>query len=444
MDSTQKGFMAKFQATLEKYVVPVATKISQQRHLAAVRDGLTVLVPITIIGGFAILLAQPPVDATMQPTNFFFSFLCAWRDWAAANSAMLLTPYYLTIGAISIYVVLGVAYQLCKKYKMSTISNMISVLLVYLCIAGVPQTFVSGETSVNAIPLTDLGAGGMFTAIVVALAVIEINHLFIKKHWVIKLPDSVPPNVAAPFNVLIPGIVNLLLFMIINLLCQSFFNTGITGIIYALFQPLISATGSLPSIILINVLMTIFWFFGIHGGNMVGIVTTPLTTLGLTLNAEAYAAGKELPSIFAGAVNSVYGGWISYFAVVIVILLFCKSSQARSIAKIASVPAFFNINEPLIFGLPTVLNPFTLMTFLICNNLNFAIVYFLMDSGFLGKFFVTLPFTVPAPFQAWLASMDVKAILVWAVLLVLDGIIALPFIKAYDKQLLATEKEGAE
>lgn len=444
MDSTQKGFMAKFQAVLEKYVVPVATKISQQRHLAAVRDGLTVLVPITIIGGFAILLAQPPVDASMQPTNFFFSILCAWRDWASANATMLLTPYYLTIGAISIYVVLGVAYQLCKKYKMSTISNMISVLLVYLCIAGIPQTFVSGEASVSAIPLTNLGASGMFTAIIVALAVIEINHLFIKKHWVIRLPDSVPPNVAAPFNVLIPGIVNLLLFMIMNSVCQSVFSTGITGLVYAAFQPLISATGSLPSIILINVLMTIFWFFGIHGGNMVGIVTTPLTTLGLTLNAEAYAAGKELPSIFAGAINSVYGGWISYFAVVIVILLFCKSSQARSIAKIASVPAFFNINEPLIFGLPTVLNPFTLITFLICNNVNFTIVYFLMKSGFLGKFFVTLPFTVPAPFQAWLASMDAKSILVWAFLLVLDGVIALPFIKAYDKQLLASEKEGAE
>lgn len=443
MDSTQKGFMAKFQAVLEKYVVPVATKISQQRHLAAVRDGLTVLVPVTIIGGFAILLAQPPVDASLQPTNFFFSFLCMWRDWASANAATLLTPYYLTIGAISVYVVLGVAYQLCKTYKMNTISNMISVLLVYLCIAGVPQTYTSGEVSVSAVPLTDLGASGMFTAIVVALAVIEINHLFIKNHWVIKLPEQVPPNVAAPFNVLIPGIVSLLVFMIFNSVCISFFGTGITGLIYAAFQPLISATGSLPSIILINVLMTTFWFFGVHGANMVGVVTTPLTTLGLTINAEAYAAGKELPSIFAGAVNSVYGGWISYFAVVIVILLFCKSSQARSIAKIASVPAFFNINEPLIFGLPTVLNPFTLITFLICNNLNFTIVYFLMDSGFLGKFFVSLPFTVPGPFQAWLASMDLKAILVWAVLLVLDVIIALPFIKAYDKQLLASE-EGAE
>ena len=87
MDTNSKGFMAKFQAVLEKYVVPVATKISQQRHLAAVRDGLTVLVPVTIIGGFAVLLAAPPVSASMEPTNFLFQFLCAWRDWAAANSS---------------------------------------------------------------------------------------------------------------------------------------------------------------------------------------------------------------------------------------------------------------------------------------------------------------------------------------------------------------------
>ncbi len=177
METTNKGFMAKFQELLEKYVVPVATKISQQKHLASVRDGLTVLVPVTIIGGFAILLAQPPINATMQPTNFFFSFLCMWRDWAAANAGTLLTPYYLTIGAISIYVVLGVSYQLCKTYKMDAISNVISALLVFLCISGVPQAFASGETSVTAIPLTNLGASGMFTAIVIALAVIEINHL---------------------------------------------------------------------------------------------------------------------------------------------------------------------------------------------------------------------------------------------------------------------------
>lgn len=443
MEKQNSGFMNKFQAALEKYVVPVAMKISQQKHLAAIRDGLTILVPITIIGGFAILLAMPPVDASVKATNLLTSFLCAWRDFASAHATTLLIPYNLTIGAISIYVVLGVAYRLCKHYKMDTISNLITTLLVYLCVAGIPTAYTVGETSVTAIPLTNLGASGMFTAILVAIGVIEINHLFIKKNLVIRLPDSVPPNVAAPFNVLIPGVVSLIFFMGIDRLCHTLIGTGFSGLIYAIFQPLLSATGSLPSIIIINLLMTTFWFFGVHGGNMLGVVVTPVTTAALALNAEAYAAGKELPCIFAGAFNTVYGGYISYMAVVLCLLLFSKASQSKSIAKIAVVSTAFNINEPVIFGLPTVLNPFTLIIFYICNNLNVAIAYGLMSSGFLGKFYISLPFTVPGPLQAWLASMDVKAIFVWFGLLVLDIIIAAPFMKAYDKQLLE-QGESAE
>lgn len=440
MEKTGKGLFQKIHAILENYIVPVAMKISQQRHLASIRDGLMILVPITIIGGFAVLLAQPPVAADLIPTNIIFQFLCAWRDWAASNVNTLLIPYHLSIGVISVYVVLGVSYRLCRHYKMDIISNMITALLVYLCVAGIPTAFTLNNASVTAVPLTNLGASGMFTAIIVAMGVIEINHFFIEKKLVIRLPDSVPPNVAAPFNVLIPSIVSLLVFMIIDGLCKSYMGTGISGLVYAIFQPLLSATGSLPSIILINLIMTTFWFFGIHGGSMVGIVTTPVTTAALALNAEAYVAGKELPSIFAGAFNTVYGGYISYMAVLICILIVGKAAQSRSIAKLAIVSTAFNINEPVIFGLPTVLNPFTVIVFYICNNLNVAIAYMLMKSGFLGKFFVSLPFTVPGPLQAWLASMDIKAIFVWFALLALDVIIAMPFIRAYDKQLLAEEK----
>lgn len=128
-------------------------------------------------------------------------------------------------------------------------------------------------------------------------------------------------------------------------------------------------------------------------------------------------------------------------AVIICILIAGKAAQSRSIAKLAIVSTAFNINEPVIFGLPTVLNPFTLIVFFICNNLNVAIAYILMSSGFLGKFYITLPFTVPGPLQAWLASMDIKAIFVWLALLVLDVVIAMPFMRAYDKQLLAEEVE---
>ena len=384
-----------------------------------------ILVPVTIIGGFAILFAMPPVDASVKATNILTTILCAWRDFAATFKTTLMIPYNLTIGAISIYVVLGVAYRLCKYYKMDTISNLITTLLVYLCVAGIPTAFTAGEATVTAIPLTNIGASGMFTAILVAIGVIEINHFFMKNNLVIRLPDSVPPNVAAPFNVLIPGVASLVFFMAIDALCTTFVGTGFSGLIYAIFQPLLSATGSLQSIIIINLLMTTFWFFGIHGGNMLGVVVTPVTTAALAMNAEAYAAGKDLPYIFAGAFNTVYGGYISY------------------IAKIAVVSTAFNINEPVIFGLPTVLNPFTLIIFYICNNLNVAIAYGLMSCGFLKKFYISLPFTIPGPLQAWLASMDIKAVFVWFGLLVLNIIIAAPFMKAYDNQLLK-EGESAE
>ena len=216
---------------------------------------------------------------------------------------------------------------------------------------------------------------------------------------------------------------------------------GLPTLIYKVFQPFISVAGSLPSILVINFLMTTFWFFGIHGANMVSIVTSPITTAALALNADAYARGVELPAIYAGAVNSVFGNWITYTAMLIVMLAFSKSAQMKSIAKVATVPTMFNINEPMIFGIPTVLNVFTYIPLIICSILNFSITYFLMQAGVIGRFFVTLPFTVPGPLQAFLATMDWKTIPLWFALLVMDCFIVFPFLLTYDKQLLKNERK---
>ncbi|GKU30460.1 PTS sugar transporter subunit IIC [Clostridium folliculivorans] len=440
--TSKKSFIDKLQEQMERFIIPVAQKIGDQRHLASVRDGMTVLVPITIIGGIFCLLAVPPVDLNkIKGTNFFYQFLIAWKHFADAHNATLITPYNLTIGIISIYVVAGIAYRLAAYYKMNTITNVIGSIFIFLLIAAPPQSYKVGETVVSAMPTSQLGAGAMFAAIITAIIVVEIGHFCVKKNIVIKLPASVPPNVAAPFTALIPMTISLLLFIGGNALCNSLTGAGLTQLIFKVFQPLISATGSLPSIILINVLMTMFWFFGIHGGNMVGVVVTPITTMNLALNAQAYAAGKPLPAIFAGSVNSVFGGWISYTAMAIVILIGCKAASLRSVSKVALVPSMFNINEPLIFGIPTVLNPFTVVGFLICNNVNFTIAYILMSTGVIGKFFITLPFTVPGPIAAFLATMDIKATILWFALLLLDIIILLPILKAYDKNVMKKEEK---
>ena len=421
--SKEKGsMMEKFQSFMEEHILPVASKIGSQRHMASIRDGMSLLIPLTIIGGVAMILAIPPIPAGIEGTNFCYNFLLAWKDFASNFYNTLMVPYNLTIGIISVYVVMGISYQLARSYELNAINNMVCALLVFLCIAGFPENDLVFSTS-------QLGSTSMFAGIIIAIVVVEINRFFTSHNICIKLPSSVPPNVAAPFNVLIPTIANIVLFLALNAICFSAIGGGLTTLIYKVIQPLLSAAGSLPSILLINILMTTFWFFGIHGANMVSIVVTPITTAALAVNAEAYATGQPLPEIFAGAINSVFGNWITYTAFLIIMIFVCKSSQLKSIGKIASVPTLFNINEPMIFGIPTVLNILTFMPLLLCSIINFTTAYILMDIGFLGRFFTTLPFTVPGPLQAFLATMDWKTIPVWFILLAIDIVVCLPFLK---------------
>lgn len=434
--SEKQSFMDKLSESMEKYVVPVGQKISNQRHLASVRDGLTVMIPATIIGGFACLFAIPPIPATItEPSNIFYAFLLGWKSFAAANYNLLMTPYLLTIGIISIYVVCGVSYQLAKYYKMNGINNMITALLVYLCVSG------ALDIENSTIAVSKLGAGYMFSAMVIALLVVEINHFFMEKNIVIKLPASVPPNVAAPFNVLLPAIFSVVFFLVIDKTIGVVTGAGLSDLVYTIFQPLMRATGSLPSVLLINILTTTFWFFGIHGGNMLSVVTSPITTAALAANAEAHVAGVQLPYIFAGAMNGVFGNWITYNVILFVIFAFCKSKQNKALAKVAIVPSIFNINEPTIFGLPTVLNVYTYIPLILCSLLNCSAYYILASMNMVGRFYITLPFTVPGPLQAFLATGDFRTILLWIVLFLVDIVILYPFIKTYDNQLLAQEAE---
>ena len=442
MSETSKtnGLMEKLSDWMMEKLVPVANKIGNQRHLAAVRDGLTIIIPATIVGGFAILLAVPPVPATItEPSNFFYAFLLAWKSWAVANNAILMTPYHFTIGIISLYAVCGVSYMLASHYKMNSLNNMVSALLVYLIISG------SLDVANGTLSIGRLGAGYMFAAMITGILVVEITHAFDVHNIKVKLPASVPPNVAGPFNVLIALVFNVVLFSIVNALLTSFTGGGIPDLIYTIFTPLMRATGSLPSILILTTLSGLFWFFGIHGDNMMSAVTTPITTAAIAANAEAMAAGQPLPYIYAGAMGAIFGGWLAgNCAMNIYLLLFAKSSRIRSLSKVAAVPAFFNIAEPYVFGLPEVLNLYFFIPSTICNILNISVYYFLASANIVGRIYIYMPFTTPAPLQAFLATGgNVPALLLSLALLAIDFVIFFPFLKAYDNSIIAEEKEAA-
>lgn len=166
-------FFEGFENFMTAKIVPVANKISNQRHLAALRDGLTNLVPFTVIGGIALMLANPPVNNQLvKPTNWFNDFLLMWMSWAKTNYNLLTIPFNLSIGIISVYVVLGVSYRLAQSYKMAALPNALVALMTFFAIATPPATL--GKKLI--IDTAGLGSNTMFAAIIVALLVIEVNR----------------------------------------------------------------------------------------------------------------------------------------------------------------------------------------------------------------------------------------------------------------------------
>ena len=425
--------MDKMQNWMMEKVLPAANSISNQRHLAAVRNAMTLLIPLTIIGGFAILLVQPPI--TEGSTN---GFLLAWQAMATGPIGAAIWPvYFLTMGCLSIYVCVGVAYFLAKGYGLNTITNTVTALMIFLLVSG---AFDMSTMSLNT---SFFGASYMFGAILVAIISVEIMNFFMKRNIKIKMPDSVPPNVTAPFEALIPGAAAVVLMVIVDYVIRNLTGAGFTSLIFTIFQPLMRATGSIPSVLFINFIVTFFWFFGIHGDNMVSPVTTPITTAALAANAEAYAAGQTLPFAYAGAAATVFGQWCFFLGLQIIMLFFCKSSRLRSLVKVSLIPSLFNINEPGVFGIPTVLNVFMFIPGAFCAMLNYLIYALCANAGLVSKFMVAAPWTTPGPLNAFLATgFDFRVIVLWFIIFALDIVITLPFMRTYDKQLLAEEAEN--
>ena len=432
--------MSVFQDKLQDFFLPLAEKMDNNKHLSALKSGMVMTVPLTIIGGFFMLLAQPPVNPnTLQGTNFFFSFLLSWHAWAQANMAFLLLPFNLTIGLLSVYVVIAISYVLVKSYKINELTTAFTALLVFLVTS---VKVVNGDFG-SAITSGILGAQGLFYAIIVAFVVVDVTRFLMEKNIKIKLPEQVPPMVAAPFEALIPSVVLTVGFILLNLVCVSFTGDSLARLVYTILIPLMTAGSSLPSAIIMSILLSLLWFFGIHGNNVLGAVLTPLATANLAMNAEFYinGTGKAIP--LAGSFMTLFGNWMSYPAMVLVLFLVAKSAHLRSIRKVAVVPDQFNINEPLTFGVPVVMNVLIALPLMLANIVTVTIAYLVMNAGLVNAPYIPVPWTTPGILNLFLSTGDIRSVLLWIILFVLDIIILLPFIKAYDNQLLAKEKVEA-
>lgn len=451
------NFMEKFNEIADRTLVPVANKLANQRHLAAIRDGMVVAIPLSILGGFCLIISTPPFKPETLPNwGVISDMLMAWYNWAQLNKAALQLPYNMTMALMGLFIAFSISYNLAKRYKMAPLNASVVSTATFLLVSSpvvkavATTAFTEGATieeilasTAAYIPMTYLDAKGIFTAIIVSIGCVEIMNFLLKKNIRFKMPEGVPPAITASFDAIIPLFVCVFGFYAISLLVQNFSGQLLPSLIMSVLAPAVSGLDSLLGICLIVMLAQIFWFFGLHGASITQPIRLPFMQMYLMANIGAFTAGEAIPHFFTQPFWSYIiclGGGGSTLGLCI-LLLRSKSKELKTLGKLSIGPAIFNINEPIIFGLPMVLNPFMLIPFVFVPVVNSIIAYALMAFNIVGKGIIETPWTTPAPLGAALGCMDVKAGIMVIGLIILDMALYYPFLKLVEKQKLAEEAQ---
>lgn len=423
---------ASFNEKIEKHLLPLANKLSTQRHLKAVRDSFISLLPITLMGGVVAVLNAAPV--TEETTN---GFLLAWADFASANGEIFSWINALTLGGMAIYVCIAMTYFLCKHYKTEPFLPIMLSVCGFMMLVMSP---IEMGWSSKSVEISYIDGKGLLPAIFIAILTVELYHFMRKRNFGrIKLPDSVPASLSETFASLVPGFTLITIYSIVFIIFHSM-GTSLPGFIYTAMAPTFQAADSLAFTLIITLLVHFFWFFGIHDAALAGILG-PIRDGNLSINAAAQLAGQPLEHVFTTSFwvyFVVIGGCGSVLALAI-LLCRSKSKQLKTVGRIGLVPSFFGISEPIIFGVPLMLNPIYLVPFLFTSTINGLISFVLMESGIIGRTFAMLSWNMPSPIGAFLSTMDIKALFLIIGLIIIDMLIYFPFFKVHEKQLVAME-----
>lgn len=427
---------------VEKHILPLANKISKQRHLSSIQSAFLSAMPMMMIGSFALILSSPPVDyKTMSTSSAFYSFFKCWAAFANAAGGPLNFLFDATLGCLSVYVAIGIAYFLSKKYKLEPFIPVAIVVATFL--------LLNSEEVKGGFSKSYFDGTGLFAAIIVSIVTVEFYRFMHDRHFGrIKMPDGVPEALANSFESLVPAAIIIVIAMLLGAFFKGVCGSPFPALVLLVVRPLIKFVDNVFGVTFISLLTHILWWFGIHD-SAIGAIISPIRDANFAANAAAYAKGtaiSKLPYVFTSPYWWVFvaiGGSGATFALA-VLLLRCKSKQLKTVGKVAIIPAFFNINEPILFGLPIVLNPLFIIPFLVVPTLNAIITYLCMASGIVNRTFVEPGWNMFAPIGALISTLDFKALVLIIILIVLDGLVYYPFLKVYDKKLFSEESQETE
>ncbi len=345
---------------------------------------------------------------------------------------------------MALYATFGIGASLAKSYNLDQVSGgilaTIAFLLTLVPVAIPEEASKAAGVSGFVLPMANLGGAGMFVGIVTSIIAVEIYRVTDKSKFKITMPDNVPPAVARSFESLTPTLIVMLLIGSITYYLGFDWHTFVGNLV----GPLVQAADSLLSVLLLVFLTTFFWFFGIHGASIVGSLARPLWLQLLEENTTAKAAGEALPRIAAEPFYQWFiwiGGAGATIGLAILLAFRAKSEYGSKLGKAILAPSIFNINEPVIFGVPIVLNPILMIPFIFAPMVLATIAWFATKLGLVSEVVFTAPWTLPGPIGAFMATGgDWRAAVLNIVLILVAILIYYPFFVAYDKNELAKEQ----
>lgn len=454
--------MEKIIGFFEEKLVPVAAAIGNQRHLLAIRDAFAALMPLVMAGAVALLL-----------NNVVFSpgGLIATLTNSSEGAFFTFTGNYIspilgvmdagTLSILGLALTFAIAYNRAQNEEQDALITGIIAVGVFILLGALARN----NEEVAPWITTFLGSQGVFVSLFVGLTVPALYFAIVNRNWTIKMPDTVPPAVSRGFTGIIPGTIVIFAFAFLKFMFD--FLPGQLGIlggeptnIFAIVETYIAKPFAQISqgpllIIVISTLVPLLWFFGLHGANLLAAVTNPvygnLTNHNLALFDNGITEASLNPLADNKLAYWVGGSWDAYvyhggsgatLGLLIAILLFSKVRDQKEVARLSLAPGIFMINEPVLFGLPVVLNPIYVIPFVLNQPILAMVAYAASISGFAGPIVNAIPWTTPPVLNALLATnFSIGAGITAAFTLFLSFVIYLPFVFVANSADAKIEKE---
>lgn len=433
-----------FMDKLEEKLMPMAAKISGNAHLQSIRDGFALAMPLLIIGSIFMLISNFPIPSWMdllRSTEINGNTIASY--FSAATNA--------TFTIMSIFVVIGIGYAYGGKLKVNQMFSGVVSLVAWFILMPFSFEFTpegSEEAlTVNGLSFDWLGSKGVFIGIISAFLAVRIYKTIIDKGLVIKMPAGVPPTVGQSFAALLPAAFVMTAFVLIRVIISLTPWDNAFNFVYSVLQlPLQHIGGTLTAMVLVYLFAHILWFLGIHGTNITDSMFAPILYALSAENLAKVNAGQLPENIINVQFQNLfatYGGAGSTLSLLIVAVLIAKSKRLKQLSKLSILPAIFGINEPVIYGLPIVLNPILMVPFILVPTINIIISYITMNIGLVPiPNGVIMPWTTPPIVSGFLSSNWQGAVL-QIFLIALGCLIYYPFVVAIDKNNLIQEEELA-